>query len=193
MEKKGVNKGQYLVEPSIALSDFVEKINKLSYHDFPIDEVMSLFRKNHLSVELLDPYIFFSDARYTRNLIHKTPDFELLLLCWKPGQHSPVHAHEGEKCFMRVELGSLQFVDYKEEPPTSSTLVKKTTTRIGKEGYIDGPAEIHSVTNTTGHDALSLHLYARPFEQCDIYDLNTNQKMKITLGYHSIHGKLVVI
>lgn len=193
MEKRDLKKGQYLVEPSIALSDFIEKLNKFSYRDFPVDEVLSLLQKHHLSVDLLEPYIFFSDARYTRNLIHKTSDFELLLLCWKTGQHSPIHGHEGEKCFMRVEVGQLQFTDYQEEPPRATSLVKKVKTEIGKEGYIDGPAGIHQVSNVSGHDTISLHLYAKPFDQCDIFDLQTNQKIKVPLGYHSIHGKLLVV
>lgn len=193
MNHRDSRKGQYFVEPSIALSEFIEKINKLSYQDFPVDEMMNLLRKNPLSVDLLEPYIFYSDARYTRNLIHKTSDFEVLLLCWQPGQHSPVHGHESEKCFMRVEVGNLQFTNYQEEPSGSKTLVKKLASNIGQVGYVDGPADIHAVANTSKHNALSLHVYARPFENCDIYLLDTNQKARVTLHYHSIHGKLIAL
>ena len=188
-----MKKGQFVVEPSIAISEFIEKINKLSYQNFPVDEVLKVLQKNPFSLALLEPYIFYSNARYTRNLIYKSSEFELLVLCWKSGQHSAIHGHEGGKCWMRVEHGSLQFTNFQEEPAASKAILRKLTTIDGKEGFIDGPAGIHQVSNVSQQNVVSLHLYARPFEVCDIYDLNTNQKTRMSLGYQSIHGKLVAL
>lgn len=185
-----LKKGEYIVEPGLAVSEFVEKLNKLSYKNFPVDEVNDMFRKNPLSLEYLDPYIFHSKARYTRNLIHKSPDFELILMCWSAGQYSAVHGHEGQKCWMRIELGELEFTNYQDDKSDPSAL-HKVDVKIGKKGFIDGPAYIHGVRNKSGKEAISLHLYARPFSECDVYDLDEHQIKKITLGYHSIHGKLV--
>lgn len=190
---KQLKKGQYLVEPSVGISEFIEKFNKLSFKNFPEDEVFKVFKDNPLPIELLEPYIFHSDARYTRNLIHKSNDFELVLMCWNAGQYSAIHGHEGQKCWLRVEKGALEFADYQEEPGTESKILKRLNVKTGKWGYIDGPAVIHKVANLTGNDALSLHLYAFPIDQCDIYDLDLNQKKKMPLSYHSIHGKLVAL
>ena len=41
----------------------------------------------------------------------------------------------------------------------------------GDKGFLDGPAEIHSVENIFNEPAVSLHIYAKPFDACDIYDL----------------------
>lgn len=186
-----MNKGEGLVEPSVGMSEFVEKLNKFSYKNFPEDEIYKMLQNNPFPIELLEPYIFYSDIRYTRNLIHKAPDFELILMCWNAGQYSAIHGHEGQKCWMRVEKGALEFTDYQEEPGSSSKMLKKINVKTGKFGFIDGPALIHKVANTSGNQAISLHIYASPFDQCDIYDLDLNQKKKLPLGYHSIHGKLV--
>ena len=186
-----MKKGQNVVEPSIAVSEFIEKINKLSFHDFPVSEVFKVLQKNPLPLALLEPYIFYSNARYTRNLIYKSPEFALMVMCWQPGQHSAVHGYEGEKCWARVEQGTLQVTDFQEEPKTSTTMLRPLATRVVKEGLIEDPFGIHQVKNVSTHNAISLHLYIRPFNACDIYDLNTNQKTHIALGYHSIHGKLV--
>jgi cysteine dioxygenase len=144
-----------------------------------------------LSAETLEPYIFFSDIRYTRNLIFKDPEFEVVLLCWKPGQYSAIHGHENQKCWMRVEKGELEFCEYQEEPAGIGTILKPISTEIGKKGFVDGPAVIHKVANISHYDAISLHLYAKPFDACDIYDLSMNEKKRLSLGYNSIHGKIV--
>ncbi|MBX9831002.1 cysteine dioxygenase family protein [Candidatus Babeliales bacterium] len=191
MSREGGNKGQYLIEPSFEISEFIEKINKLSYENFPIDQVLRLLQKEAPTLAMLEPYIFFSNARYTRNLIHKAPDFDLLLLCWGPGQHSPVHGHEGQKCWMKVLDGRLEFTDYQEEPPHERRLLSPLTVNIGEAGYVDGPAGIHAVGNAFDIPAISLHLYALPFEQCDVYNLDLNEKHKVSLTYHTIHGKIV--
>jgi len=190
MEHSGVKKGDFVVEPGLGISALVEKINKLSFEGFPVDKILKLLSKSEMLPELLEPYTFFSDVRYTRNLIHKSPDFELLLLCWKPGQYSPAHGHEGQKCWMRVEKGQLEFTNYQEDP-SNPLLLKQMDSKTGTLGFIDGPAVIHRVKNNSKQDATSLHLYARPFEQCDVYDLERHERFKAPLNYHSIHGKLV--
>lgn len=191
MNDKPLKKGDFVVEPSFEISEFVEKLNKLSYKQFPVDEVLQVLIKHELSQEVLEPYIFFSHARYTRNLIYKAPEFELLVLCWKQGQQSLPHGHENQKCWMRIEQGELEFINFQEEP-SDSRLLRKMESKIGKKGFVDGPAIIHQVSNVSEQDAISLHLYARPFSECDVYELKTSQKFKSSLGYHSIQGKLVI-
>lgn len=186
-----LKKGEHIIEPGLAISEFVEKLNKLSYKNFPNDEVADLFHKNPLALEYLEPYTFHSDARYTRNLIHKSQDFELILMCWGHGQYSAVHGHEGQKCWMRIEQGELEFSNYHDNNKEDPADLKKIDVKIGKKGFVDGPAYIHGVKNKSGKKAMSLHLYAKPFAECDIYDLDEHQIKKIALGYHSIHGKLV--
>jgi predicted metal-dependent enzyme (double-stranded beta helix superfamily) len=49
-------------------------------------------------------YAFFSQENYTRNWIANTPDFSILLLCWEPGQKSPVHDHTSSNAWLKVKL-----------------------------------------------------------------------------------------
>ena len=57
-------------------------------------------------------------------------------------------------------------------------------------GFLDGPADIHSVENITGEFATSLHVYAKPYDACDIYDIEKGTVDRIKLSYHSIDGIL---
>jgi hypothetical protein len=61
----------------------------------------------------------------------------------------------------------------------------------GSTGFVDGPAIVHSVENLTPEPAISLHLYARPFSQCDIFDKEHQIKHKTSLRYDSVGGKLL--
>ena len=110
----------------------------------------------------LNNYCFYKDSKYARHLVHKEKDFEILIVCWKPGQAAPIHGHEGEKCWMRIESGALQISNYQLDSISPLKLTMSGLTK-GEVGYLDGPAEIHSVENIYEESAISLHIYAKPF------------------------------
>ena len=62
----------------------------------------------------LDDFVRFAPGRYTRHLVHKDVDVELLVLCWARGASAPIHGHEGKHCWARVERGRLEFRNYRE-------------------------------------------------------------------------------
>ena len=41
-----------------------------------------------ISAEEMRVYALFSDNRYARNLVHKTAQFEIMIMCWHAGQRS---------------------------------------------------------------------------------------------------------
>ena len=52
-------------------------------------------------------------------------------------------------------------------------------------GHVDGPADIHAV-ETVGEDAVSLHVYVKPYDECDIYDLAEGLVRRVRLSYDSM-------
>ena len=78
----------------------------------------------------IEPYIHFDDERYARNLVHKTNDFECLVLCWKPGQRSPIHDHANSICAVYTLKGLLSADNYK-KPLTviSAPIIQKISSR----------------------------------------------------------------
>ncbi len=109
----------------------------------------------------------YSEDRYTRHLVHKDKDFELLVISWESGQKAPIHGHEGELCWARVERGRLRFTNFRmvSEEPILLELVNAPMD--GAAGFLDGPAEIHAVENPKefGDNAASLHLYSKPYKR----------------------------
>ena len=73
----------------------------------------------------------------------------------------------------------------------SNPLELKMITKISCEpGFLDGPADIHSVANLTNKYAVSLHVYAKPYDACDIYNIEEKKIIRTQLGYHSIDGNI---
>ena len=89
----------------------------------------------------------------------------------------------------RVETGRLQIGNYNEESksPLKLNLINELSC---KAGHLDGPADIHSVRNISNDFATSLHVYAKPYDACDIYDLEKGRIERKKLGYFSINGEL---
>ena len=170
------------------MQNLIDKLHEFSKHDFPVPEVTSYLQNFNLSERNHKQYSFFDNRYYTRNLIFRDEHFEIILLCWGPGQIAPIHGHEGEKCWMRIESGALQICNYKLDSinPLELTMISLTK---GEVGYLDGPAEIHSVENVYNEPAISLHVYAKPFDKCDIYDLNEGVIRKTELLYDSMYKK----
>lgn len=177
-------------ENELTLGKFIETLNQFAARAFPVREVHSFLQETTLRQHELDPYLFFDSERYTRNLIHKSEEFELLAICWQPGQDAPTHGHEGEKCWSRVEKGRLRFTNYKEISSADSFDLEVLATIVGNLGHLDGPADIHKAENPFEESAVSLHIYSHPFPACDIYDLENHRKIRKTLGYFSKYGKL---
>jgi cysteine dioxygenase len=119
----------------------------------------------------ITPYIHFTDDRYARNLVYKCEDFECLVLCWRPGQRSPIHDHANSICTVYTLEGVLSAdnyrktanghirVDYSEDFKPGSVLSIQTT-------------EIHQVSNLSeAADLKSLHFYLGPLENSFLYSV----------------------
>ena len=61
---------------------------------------------------------------------------------------------------------------------------------VGGLDYLDGPADIHSVENSFDEDAVSLHVYAKPYNLCYIYYLEKKKIRRRSLSYYSKFGEI---
>jgi cysteine dioxygenase len=182
----------------------------------PIDEVLTIlkgvpasaFEPEHIETLLagvaveersLAPYLHFARGRYTRNLIFRDQTFELLALCWDEGSYSPIHNHSGQDCWFLVQQGQFCLEGYRAveggDCPGRACLEHVDSLHKVGAGALDhrGPLrDIHQVKVSRGTArAISIHLYAKPFDDCLIYDLKQSECRRQPLKYHSIEGRLV--
>ena len=112
-----------------------------------------------------------------------------MLVCWPPHISAPIHGHEGEKCWARVQTGELKICNYVEKNRDPLSLEKIQEFEC-PPGFLDGPAEIHSVENLSDSFATSLHIYAKPYEECELFDTERGTVTKAKMDYHSIDSVL---
>jgi cysteine dioxygenase len=119
----------------------------------------------------IERYIQFTDTHYSRNLVYKTPDFECLLLCWKPGQRSPIHDHASSICAVYTVDGVLSADNYRK---MSNGHIRADYSEDFTPGSILSiqTSEIHQVSNLQdASDLLSLHFYLGPLENSYLYSV----------------------
>ncbi len=177
----------------VTMGEFVASLETIAERGFDAAQVQAYLTQTLIEPSTLDTYLNFRPGRYTRNLVHKTAAFEILVVCWGIGQRAPVHGHEGERCWARVEQGRLRFTSYR--LVTDAPLVLELTGPPvdGAAGYLDGPADIHAVENVNDFaaPAASLHVYSKPYAECDVYDLTRGVRRRLRLAYDTVYGKPV--
>ncbi len=142
-------------------------------------------------------WAFFDDDCYTRNLVHHEEQFELLLLCWGAGQKSPIHNHEGQRCWMAVLEGEVSETLFHVPAAALASApgaapMKKGNSRVcpqGQVAFITDEIALHEIASAGGKPAVSLHLYSRPFSSCQVFDRETGRITVRQLGYYSVRGQ----
>jgi len=172
----------------LTLDAFTDEIKSVVHRGLDRREMQRVLDETRIEPASLAPRLHFEDGRYTRHLVYKSPDVELLILCWSRGSRAPVHGHEGELCWARVERGRLRFTNYRETSRRPLRVLPVRGASDGGPGYLDGPADLHAVENPAefGADAVSLHLYSRPYDECDIYELAAGVVRRVQLRYDSV-------
>src|SRR5262245_59657891 len=99
---------------SLSMPEFVARIHGLTSPALDSRGMQAFLDTHRIVPATLEPYLRYADGRYTRHLVFKNHAVELLVLCWARGSHAPIHGHEGELCWARVERGHLRFTSYRE-------------------------------------------------------------------------------
>src|SRR5256885_15116162 len=55
----------------------------------------------------LRPHVGFKEGTYARHRVYLCGHAELLVLCWPPGQRTPIHDHNGSFGAVRVLQGGM--------------------------------------------------------------------------------------
>ena len=123
-----------------------------------------------LSEELFERYCSWSNECYTRNCIVDNESFELILLCWEAGQATPIHDHGGEECWVKVIQGEFKETIYKFNKPGEIRTLRSTVSKKGDLSYMIDFMGFHRLENISKKRSLSLHLYAKPIRNCQLFD-----------------------
>lgn len=159
----------------LSLDEMLAELDRL---DGPVPLSFLVERMQRLCVSYADieHVVRFAKDRYQRNLLHQGPQYHALILCWGPGQRSPIHDHRGSACGVRVIRGVATETIFDRMP---SGYIRATSSRELHEGQVCGSfdADIHQISNLQPGDAplITLHVYTPPLLNMRTYRLEDNR------------------
>lgn len=176
-----------VIKERINLDDFVFEMMHKGVKDLKLEVLRELFERLDLKDLLVNEHIHFCNETYARNLLCRTPRFDLLVLCWKPGHVTTIHDHCGSLNATRVYGGSLtnRLYSVSDRPGPQQALVRlDTEQKIScKEMAFTDYGDIHQLANTSSEDLVTVHVYARPLKDITVYDPDSGAVKKVTLRY----------
>ncbi len=130
------------------------------------------------------PACVFGARGYRRNTIRKSEWFELLALCWRSGDRTPIHDHAGVSCAFRIVEGEGTEIRFRRTP---SGLICPTESVAMHPGYVcaAADADIHEVANmqAPGTDLITLHIYSPPIRKMNVYEFASPAPVECASAY----------
>jgi len=195
------------------VADFVAGLQALEEKPIPAARVSEFMAQMQLSQEALAPYLLWKPDHYTRNLIYRDDFFEILALCWLPGQRTPIHSHNGQMGWLTVVQGELVCRDYRFVRSQVAKLMTPSRGCMAGEGravevellgsssfaadgavaVVDRRQTTHQIENLekSRHGSVSLHVYSKPIDSCVLFDETSRCCERRRLQYHSANGVIL--
>ncbi len=130
-----------------------------------IDARLSTLSPN---TEAIERCIGYSQDGYQRNVISKNENYELVAICWSPGQETPIHDHVGSDCAFLIVSGTCTETVFETNDEGLATPI---LSREYKPGGICAAEEvdIHRISNESNENLINLHVYTPPLRDFKIY------------------------
>ncbi len=133
-----------------------------------------LLAEADLTVADIESACQFGQKGYKRNIIKRTAWYELLALCWRSGDCTPIHDHRGVSCAFRVIQG--EGTEIRFERSASGLMCPVQISKMSP-GYICAAVDedIHQVANMQppGADLVTVHIYSPPISQMGTYQFTS--------------------
>jgi cysteine dioxygenase len=113
----------------------------------------------------------FDDASYSRNRIYLSEFVDLILLCWKTKQRTPIHNHAGSTCGVYVIRGEATEIGFK--PSGVGLLIPEESKRLHSgEITVSVDSDAHLVGNfaSPAKELVTLHCYSPPLTGMQVFN-----------------------
>lgn len=160
---------------SFTFSALIEKLNSQT-NPPALEEINSWLATVEISQLDLQPYLGFKEGNYWRHRVCRNDAVEMLIICWRPGQRTPIHDHNGSHGVVRVQQGVMWETIFSYDKEQG---LNYDTARECPEGTITGAdvPDIHQLGNpdVSGRDLITVHVYAPPLGVLKTYKLGSSE------------------
>lgn len=168
-QREGPNESSH----ALSFKDLAEGLNSLK--DVPsLEQLNELIERTRIDEDEVQPYLGFKAGNYSRHRVMKNEFVEMLVLCWKPGQRTPIHDHNGSHGAVLVHEGILWETLF--EYDTEHGLGYKSHRELRAGGLTGSELpDIHQLGNpdVSGRDLITIHIYAPPLGVLKTYKLGS--------------------
>lgn len=112
----------------------------------------------------------FFNEKYSRNLVFKTENLEIILMGWLPGQGTELHNHGSSDAITFVLNGEMACTTHYPDGSKVRSVLKKGEVELVPVGVS------HEVKNNSNKNLLTLHIYSPPLSE---------EEVSATLGYNN--------
>jgi cysteine dioxygenase len=157
------------------LAGLVERLSRVEARP-TFAELNALMAGVEVGADELRPYVGFKEGTYARHRVHIGPHAELLVLCWRPGQRTPIHDHAGSFGAVHVLRGVMWETLFE---MGDSEGLRYGSAREWTPGHVTGAdiPDIHQLGNpdVSGQDLVTLHLYSPPLTSLNVYKVGRKE------------------
>jgi cysteine dioxygenase len=167
----------------LTIAELAEYINRLKALP-TVEQVKEKFASLLLRQRDYEAFRQFTERKYARNLIARSDYAELLMLCWRSEQRTPIHDHGGSIGVVMVVEGLLTETMY--EQSIEGCVKPYNTFRWGPGGITGAEVQdIHQLLNlqSAGKDLVTLHCYSPPLSVLNTFSPISRRVRKWREGY----------
>jgi cysteine dioxygenase len=141
-----------------------------------LDEVNELLFGALISDAEILPFRQFKPGTYARHRLMRNEFAELLVLCWRPGQKTPIHDHNGSHGAVRVLEGIMWESTFHLNDDALLCYRSACERPVGAVTGA-GVTDIHQLGNpeVSGQDLVTLHIYAPPLNVLNTYKIGSSE------------------
>ena len=157
---------------------FAELVETLGRQTTPpaLEDITSWLSTVEISQLDLQPYLGFKEGNYWRHRVCRNDAVEMLIICWRPGQKTPIHDHNGSHGVVRVQQGLMWETTFRFDEQQG---LGYDAGRECPEGTVTGAEvpDIHQLGNpeVSGRDLVTVHVYAPPLGVLKTYKVGSAQ------------------
>lgn len=154
----------------VALAPLLAYLHGLADRRADLGALERLLRESRVSVADMAEFLQFDDRCYCRNVVAESPWFNLLILCWRSGQSSPIHDHAQSVCAFKVLTGVCSETVYDLLPGGQVQPARQCDYPAG-EIVASRDSDTHAVSNhqPAGVDLVTLHVYSPPLKTMRVF------------------------
>jgi len=169
-QREGPHESSHL----LSLKELAEVLSKQAAVP-SLAQLNELIERTRIDPEELQPYLGFKEGNYSRHRVIKNEFVEMLVLCWKPGQRTPIHDHNGSHGAVLVYEGILWETTFVYEPNQGLVYNSHRELRAGGLTGSEIP-DIHQLGNpdVSGRDLITIHCYAPPLGVLKTFKLGSS-------------------